>query len=726
MKKLLFVSLTLFFTAVSAMAALPAEEFDINRARLLSFILRGQINQNHYSQKPIDDALSRAAFDLYLKQLDGQKRFLLKEDADKLEVFATRIDDEINRGRLELAALGARVMSLRVSQVEQLAGELIEQKFDFSVDESLETDPEKLDFCKDEAELRERWRKILKFQVLVRYLNLLEDEEEKAKADGKKPVKTEAQLLETARDKVRKSNADFFDRMRKETEQDHFDRYFNAIARAFDPHTNYLPPQSKEDFDISMSGSLEGIGATLQEEDGYIKVIRVIPGSASSRQGQLQAEDIILEVAQGKGEPVDVTDARLRDAVSLIRGKKGTEVRLTVKKPDGQRLIIPIIRDVVQIEETFVKGTILEDEANKKKFGYIRIPSFYRDFKNTVRGGDGRNSTDDVREELRKMTQAGIDGLVLDLRNNGGGALTDAVSITGLFIEKGPVVQIKNRNGRINVLSDQDPAVDYRGPMVVLINKFSASASEILAGALQDYRRAVIIGSEHSYGKGTVQTMADLDANLPFINLDQYRPLGAMKVTTQKFYRVSGESTQYRGVVPDIILPDPLRHVEAGEQYVDNSLPWDRVESTSFTPWRAPLALPPLIDRSRERIDASEEFNDILAETERAKERREQTRQSLALEVVRKEREEEKKLRTSKLMGHGAMGMDDDEADARKELSLDDAEREKAWLKELAEDPYIGESRHILRDMAMPLKANPNGPALADQNSGKNSVYSRP
>ncbi|MDY0270648.1 carboxy terminal-processing peptidase [Trichloromonas sp.] len=726
MKKLLFVCLALIFSTISSLAALPAEEFDINRARLLSFILRGQINQNHYSQKPIDDTLSRAAFDLYLKQLDGQKRFLLKEDADKLEGFATRIDDEINRGRLELASLGARMMSLRLAQVEKLAGELIEETFDFSVDESLETDPEKLDFCKDEAELRERWRKILKFQVLVRYLNLLEDEEEKAKTEGKKLAKTEAQLLETAREKVRKSNADFFDRMRQETEQDHYDRYFNAITRAFDPHTNYLPPQTKEDFDISMSGSLEGIGATLQEEDGYIKVIRIIPGSASSRQGQLQAEDIILEVAQGKGEPVDVTDARLRDAVSLIRGKKGTEVRLTVKKPDGRRLIIPIIRDVVQIEETFVKGTILKDEKSSKKFGYIRIPSFYRDFKNTVRGGDGRNSTDDVREELRKMTKAGIDGLVLDLRNNGGGALTDAVSITGLFIEKGPVVQIKNRNGRINVLSDQDPAIDYRGPMVVLINKFSASASEILAGALQDYRRAVIIGSEHSYGKGTVQTMADLDANLPFINLDKYRPLGAMKVTTQKFYRVSGESTQYRGVVPDIILPDPLRHVEAGEQYVDNSLHWDSVERTSFTPWNPPLALPPLVDRSHERVAANEEFNEILTETERAKIRREQTRQSLAVEVVRKEREEEKKLRTSKLMGHGAMGMEDANADEKKDHQLDEVEREKEWLKELAEDPYVGESRRILLDMAMPLEQKLNLPALADQNGAGNSVYSRP
>jgi carboxyl-terminal processing protease len=674
--------------------------------------------------------LSKAAFDLYLKQLDGQKRFLLQEDADKLTVFSTRIDDEINRGKLELAAIGARIMALRVAQVKEIANELIDKGFDLTVDETIETDPEKLDFCKTEQELQERWRKITKFQVLSRYLNLLEDQEseQKAAAESKEPpkdAKTLEQLREEAREKVRKSNLDFFDRMLKETEQDHYDRYFNAITRAFDPHTNYLPPQSKEDFDISMSGSLEGIGATLQEEDGYIKVVRIIPGSASSRQGQLQTEDIILAVAQGTDEPVDITDSRLRDAVSLIRGKKGTEVRLTVKKPDGTRLIIPITRDVVQIEETFVKGTVLDDAGSKKKFGYIRIPSFYRDFKHNY-DGEGRNSTDDVHRELETLGKAGISGLVLDLRNNGGGALTDAVSITGLFIEKGPVVQVKNRNGRINILSDLDPQIDYRGPIVVLINKFSASASEILAGALQDYSRAVIIGGEHSYGKGTVQTMADLDTNLPFVNLDKYRPLGAMKITTQKFYRVSGGSTQYRGVVPDIILPDRLRYIEAGEQYVDYSLPWDTVDRTSYSRWSQSDALTQLASQSLARVKNNQEFNDIVEETERAKVRRDRTLQSLNIEVVRKEREEEKNLMPKKEGSpHDPQTMDEDERKEKQNLS--EKERHAQWLEELAEDPYLGESLRVLQDMtSTTTAATASAPALADQGESKPSSYSRP
>ncbi len=727
MKKVLCGSFILLITALPAFSAAEPAQFDMDRARLLSFILRGQINQNHYSQKPIDDELSKAAFDLYIKQLDGQKRFLLKSDMDQLQPYATRIDDEINRGRLELASLGARIMAKRVPQVEKIAAELIKKNFDFTSEEALETDPEKLAFCRNQAELRERWRKIIKFQLLTRYLNLIEDQESelKAAADKKQPAperKTDQQLLEEAREKVRKSNSDFFDRLRKETERDHYDRYFNAVARAFDPHTNYLPPQSKEDFDISMSGSLEGIGATLQEEGGYIKVVRVIPGSAASRQGQLEAEDLILAVAQGDGEPVDITDSRLRDAVSLIRGKKGTEVRLTVKKPDGTRLIIPIIRDVVQIEETFVKGTVLDDPGTKKKFGYIRIPSFYRDFKHAfVDGKEGRNSTDDVREELKNLEKEGIDGLILDLRNNGGGALTDAVSITGLFIEKGPVVQIKNRNGRINILSDLDPEIAYHEPMIVLINEFSASASEILAGALQDYRRAVIIGSDHSYGKGTVQTMADLDANLPFINLDKYRPLGAMKVTTQKFYRVSGESTQYRGVIPDIVLPDPLRYVEIGERYTDYSLPWDTVPKTDYSRWQQSKQLNQLIKKSRLRVAADPEFVEITEEAERIKERRDHSLQSLNIDVMRNERKEEEQLAGKKTAPHGpgvmAMGREDAPEPAPE---LDDTERHEQWLKELGDDPYVTESLRVLEDMTTPSDKKPaNTPVLADQSASK-------
>jgi carboxyl-terminal processing protease len=737
-KKMVAWGFLLLISVTPGSAFQDIQDFDSNRARLLSFILRGQINQNHYSQKPINDDLSKAAFTLYLKQLDGQKRFLLKEDAEKLQVYETRIDDEINRGRLELASIGARVLSERVARVETMVNKLLDQGFDLKIDETFETDPKKLDFCSNEQALRERWRKILKFQVLTRYLNLLDDQDAAQKAaaeknEAAKAVKPPKQLREEARVKVRKGNVEFFGRMLKETEQDHYDRYFNAITRAFDPHTSYLPPQSKEDFDISMSGSLEGIGATLQAEDGYIKVLRIVPGSASNRQGQLQAEDIIIEVAQGAGEPVDVTDSRLRDAVSLIRGKKGTEVRLTVKKPDGTRMIIPIIRDVVQIEETFVKGTVLNDADAGEKYGYIRIPSFYRDFKHSSNGDAGRNSTDDVHRELQKLSKEGVSGLILDLRNNGGGALTDAVSITGLFIDKGPVVQIKNRNGRIHILSDLDPQVDYRGPLVVLINRFSASASEILAGALQDYRRAVIIGSEHSYGKGTVQTMADLDSNLPFINLDRYRPLGAVKVTTQKFYRVSGESTQYRGVVPDIILPDRLRYLEAGEQYVDNSLPWDTIDSTSFSRLNrvAPL-LPALAGRSLARTENNPDFQDIKTDAERAKARRDNTLQSLNIEVVRKELAREKLLAKKKDSTHGLkpMGMDMDLADIKNKQDLSKKDRHELWLKDLGMDPYVGEARHVLQDMTDTAINSPKGlPALANQGASKppnNHVHETP
>jgi carboxyl-terminal processing protease len=673
-----------------------AADFDAQRVRLLSYLLKDQLTKNHYSQKSIDDELSRAAFDLYLKQLDFQKRFLLKSDVARLNSYATRIDDELNRGMIELPDIGASIMAKRLAQAQTMVGEILAGDFDFSLKETLETDPEKLDYCQNEKDLRERWRKTLKYQVLSRYLNLLEDEgaaSESASKDEGKQTPSPAALLQKAREKVSKSHEDFFSRMRQETERDHYDRYLNAITRAFDPHTNYLPPRQKEDFDISMRGSLEGIGATLKEEDGYIKVVQIIPGSAAYRQGQLHAEDIILAVAQGTGEPVDITDTRIRDAVSLIRGKKGSEVRLTVKKPDGARLVIPIVRDVVQIEESFVKSTTLRDEANDRVYGYIKIPTFYRDFEKTQHGGSGRNSTDDVRLELRKLRALNIDGLVLDLRNNGGGALTDAVAITGLFIETGPVVQVRNSNGATQILDDRDPGVEYAGPMVVLVNQFSASASEILAGALQDYGRAVVMGGQHTHGKGTVQAMIDLDYRNPLPNMEQYSPLGALKVTIQKFYRVSGESTQYRGVVPDIILPDRLQHLKSGEKFIDYSLPWDTVGPVAYSRIeRSSGYLSDLKDKSNRRTSTEKDFVEIAAAAKRAGERMKQTLQSLNIEDVRKERAEARSLedKTGKTGAeHSGLKDDDDASEVKPE----------AWLDTINEDPYAGEAMAVLDDI---------------------------
>lgn len=662
-------------------------DFDNNRARLLGHMIQQQLSRQHYSQKPTDDSLSHAAFDLYLKQLDFQKRFLLLEDVAQLKAFQDQIDDSIRRGRLDLPKIGRNLLNQRIEQVQKMAEDLLGEELDYRREETIETDPEKLQYVENLKQLRERWRKILKLQILSRYVNLREDEVGVDAEGALLPVdeKKEQELLQIAREKVGKTNHNLFSRMLDESQQDHYDRYLNAISRAFDPHTNYLPPTSKEDFDIQMSGSLEGIGATLREEDGYIKVVKIIAGSAAYRQGQLAADDIILKVAEGADEPVDITDTRIRDAVALIRGKKGTEVRLTVKKPDGLQLVIPIVRDVVEIEETFVKSTLVEDEKSGQKFGYVKIPSFYRDYS----GKTERNCTDDLRNELKKLKKENVSGLILDLRNNGGGSLVDAVSVTGLFIETGPVVQVRNGNGRIRVMRDDDRDLEYDGPLIVLVNRFSASASEILAGALQDYGRALIVGDEHTHGKGTVQALVDLDRFVNLRGMEKYMPLGAVKVTIQKFYRISGESTQEKGVTPDVVLPSRLDGLESGEKYLDYALAWDHIDSAEYQRWaKSPKNVAELRRLSKARVATDEDFGEIVAEAEDAKQRRNHTEQSLLLSKILEERE---KMRGDAdiLSPHGAMAAQKDKDD----------KKPPTLQEEIADDPYVDEGVTLLLDL---------------------------
>ncbi len=455
-----------------------------------------------------------------------------------------------------------------------------------------------------------------------------------------------------------------------------------------------MPPQSKEDFDISMRGSLEGIGATLREEDGYIKVVKIIPGSAADRQGQLHADDVILAVGQGEEEVVDVTDMRLRDAVALIRGKKGSEVRLMVRRQGLKPFIIPIVRDVVVIEESFVKSAVVTSPDTGKSYGYIKVPSFYRDFESTRNGGKGRNSTDDVKAALKTFENQEMTGLILDLRNNGGGALTDAVGIAGLFLGEGPVVQVRRGDGESKVLRNYDKNIAYYGPVVVLVNSFSASASEIVAGALQDYGRAIVVGSEHTHGKGTVQVIMDLDKSLTLRNMRQYMPLGALKMTTQKFYRVSGDSTQYRGVVPDIVLPDRSKYNEYGERYLDYSLPWDRIERVNHKDW-------PSYDRSildassQKRVSADEDFAEIVRIAETMGERINNTQQPLLIDRVVKEREDIQGVVDSP---HGMAS--DPETEQQEDQDNDDLlSATEKLIARVLEDVYVKESMMILSDM---------------------------
>lgn len=682
---------------IVAGVATGGDQVDEKRNKLIGYMLGKQLPSIHFSDKEMNDQLSLAAFDLYLKQLDFQKRFLLREDVDELRAYADKIDDNLINGSIILPETGYVILNERVRQVEAMVETLMSGRLDPEEPETFESDPEKLDFCLDSRELEERWRLILKFQVLTRYLDL----EEQQKSDGLS-VDPEA-LWQESRERVKKRFANFFHRLHQETLQDHYDRYFNAVARAFDPHTNYMAPDSKEDFDIHMRGSLEGIGALLREEDGYIKVVRIIPGSASARQGRLQAEDIIQAVAEGEEEPVEITDMRLRDAVRLIRGPKGSEVRLTVRKSDGTKDIIPIVRDVVQIEETFVKYAVIS--AAGHRFGYIRIPSFYRDFENNGEQEQGRNSTDDTRNAIVELKNQGIEGIILDLRDNGGGSLVDAVDITGLFINSGPVVQVKNSYGLKRVLEDEDSTLDYGGPLVVLVNQFSASASEIVAAALQDYRRAVIVGGKHTHGKGTVQTIVDLNENIPLFHLRRYEDLGALKATIQKFYRVNGGSTQYRGVEPDIILPSLFQHLESGEQYLDYSLPWDQEEPAAYQSYADMVPdLATIVQRSRERVAASEGLRLIEEEAQRSALRSEQTVLTLDLDSMRSRREEERQARDR--VGAHYQRLEEERQLVGEETGEDrlpDGQEEDTgdWLESLDTDPYIGEARMILRDLAV-------------------------
>ena len=694
-KLLSFVSIIIFslwFLPTAGLADVDAE-VDQKRNKLIGYMLSKQLPSIHYSDKQVDDELARAIFDLYLKQLDFQKRFLLKQDVEHLRSFAQQIDDNLLRGTIVLPQTGYEILTDRIGRVEKMVDALLTEKVDHSANDTMETDPEKLGFAGDENELKTRWRKILKAQIITRYLDL----EEEYLADEKK-IDKEA-LWQEASDRVAKRFDDFFHRLHQETLQDHYDRFFNAVARAFDPHTNYMAPDRKEDFDIHMRGSLEGIGALLREEDGYIKVVRIIPGSASALEGRLQAEDIILAVAERGEEPVEITDMRLRDAVRLIRGPKGTEVHLTVRKPDGAKDIIAITRDVVQIEETFVKHAVLD--ADGKKFGYINIPSFYRDFEKS-RYGEGRNSTQDTRDAIVALRNQGIEGIILDLRNNGGGSLVDAVDITGLFIDEGPIVQVKNSQGTKRVLEDDDETLVYGGPLVVLVNQFSASASEIVAAALQDYRRAIVVGGQHTHGKGTVQTIIDLNENIPLLHLRRYEDLGALKATIQKFYRVDGGSTQYRGVEPDIVLPSLFQHLKSGEQVLDYSLEWDQDAPAKYATYTDKITdLQEIIDRSRERVKQSQGLVLIEEEAKRSTLRSKQTIIDLDIDSMRAKREEER-LAREKVGAHmGSLEEDQsDDTGIPEDLAESDEQTSDAeWLAELGKDPYVAESQMIINDL---------------------------
>lgn len=661
---------------------------------LIKALMQG-LNSAHYKPEKVDDNFSKKAFKLYLDRLDFNKKFLIESDVAMLRKYETQLDDQLRAGSFEFFDIAADLIEKRTKESEAYYKEILAKPFDFSKDESIELDGKKLKFAKDRNELKEAWRQQLKYQTLVRLAEMQKQQEKAtASADSKDKPKTYEQLEAEARDKVMTAYNELYKRLGQVTRDDRRATYINAVANVYDPHTGYFPPKAKKDFDIEFTGRLEGIGASLQEKDGQIKVMEIVPGSPSYMQGDLKPGDAIQKVAQGNGDPVLIEGMRLDDAIQLIRGKKGTEVRLTVRKPDGSTRIIPIIRDVIVFEETYAQSAMIDD---KQKIGYIKLPGFYADFE---RNG-GRNSGADVKAEIEKLKAAGMQGLILDLRNNGGGSLADAVEMAGLFIEQGPIVQVRTASGKTVVLDDRDPEVQYGGPLVIMVNSNSASASEILAAAMQDYKRAVIVGTP-TFGKGTVQQFFELDEALPS-QFDPYKPFGALKLTIQKFYRINGGTTQLRGVTPDVVLPDAYSFLEFGEKEQEYPLAFDEIAPARYKPWtKTKLNLPAIQANSKSRISSNPSFKVIKESGERLKKQSDITTRSL--NMAKYLAEENKSEAANKRMEDAQKNVPVLNVSRMKTdlqaISGDTAKlaRNKDFMKSLQKDVYVEEAVAIIKN----------------------------
>ncbi len=684
------IIITLVLTFVVVTNAGKADD----RQRILAQIIVQSLEDYHYSPQKLNDGFSERVFDLFLKKLDYNKRLLFKSDVEELKRYRTEIDDQLKTGSTEFFNQVSEIIKKRVSVIQSMTQDILKKPFDFTAEESLETDPLKRDFPENEAQMRELWRLILKYQTEARYLELIQKEK---KITSYKKLQFQPDMEVEARESVAKNTQRMLERLMQRNDENRFNQYLSAISESFDPHTEYFPPQEKENFDISMTGTLEGIGALLREENDYTTVQDIIPGSPAWRQKELKPEDVILKVGQGDNEPVDVVGMPLNDVVRLIRGKRGTEVRLTVKKPDGRIVIIPIVRDIVIVEETYAKSAVIINQKIGKRIGYISLPSFYHDFKSK----GARDSANDVKKELEKLKAEKVAGIILDLRNNGGGALDDAIKTAGLFIKSGPVVQVRDGSGGGQVYRDPDSGIVYNGPVVVLVNSFSASASEIVAAALQDYGRAVVVGSPSTFGKGTVQAMLDLDNRLG--GGSESKPLGSLKITIQKFYRINGGSTQEKGVVSDIILPDAYSGAKFGEKGLDYHLPWDTVSPLTYKKWESQkLNLGLLRQKSAKRLESNQFFKLLSQQISQLKTKQDNTLENLKLTKFL-EKQDELKAEITELEDlqpeQPNIKILSPKADLKNGKADSETKKTSEWQKQLNRDAYVNEAMFILNDM---------------------------
>lgn len=648
----------------------------------------------HYNPKKVDDEFSKKIFTKYIESLDPDKNVFLEADIRELKKYELSIDDELHGAPVQFFYAIDALFLKRGRELADLMPVLFQQPFQFQSDEQISLDPDKAVFPKNEAARKEIWRKRLKFMTLERFSDLLDQRALLKSTDS--TYKSDTQLESDARTKVKQIMTRNFERMLNKTKPDErFDILVNVITNTMDPHTTFFPPLEKRSFDEQMSGKFYGIGASLRYDDGAIKVATIVAGLPAWKSQQITVGDQVLKVAQGSVEPVDLTGFETEEAVKLIRGKKGTEVRLTIKKADGSIRIVTMIREEVELDETYARSAVITEQG--RKMGYIFLPEFYADWERP----NGAKCSQDVAKEILKLKEQQVDGIIMDLRNNGGGSLYDVVQMVGFFIPEGPVVQVKDREGNPTVLRDRDRSVLYDGPLAVMVNEFSASASEIFAAAIQDYGRGVVIGSTSTYGKGTVQRNIGLESSSRVLNNDNSE-LGTIKLTLQKFYRINGGSTQLKGVTPDIILPDQYENLKYREKDNPDAMPWDEIQRAFFTRITPTYDLETIKRRSSARISQDSSFSAVRSVSAMI-EKSNQKFYSLKLDTYRNEQKQMratfKHLEESN-KGHQALTiqmLDSDE----KRLSTDNdkLERRKQWIKNLSRDIYISETCKVVSDV---------------------------
>ncbi len=698
-----FIPVILVLTAASFFIAFQSQgknDGDDNPKNRYAKILRNVgilLEEGHYSPKKIDDNFSKDVFKKFVEELDGDKNILLQSDIDGFKKFETVVDDEIHGAPIESFFAVNTVYLKRLNEVTLVYKDILSKPFDFTVDETVQMDPEKRSFPATEKDRREALRKSVKYAVLDRFVGMQDDREKnKDKKDFK--IKADSTLEREAREQVNRQIERYLaTKKNRETNDENFSTFVNAITTTMDPHTTYFPPIDLRTFNEGMRGSFFGIGAQLQEEDGKIKIMSLVSGGPAWKSGELKEKDEILKVAQGAAEPVDVTGYAVTDAVKLIRGaQKGSEVRLTVRKIDGTIKVISLIRDDVKLDDVFVKSAIINGDH---KIGYIYLPEFYANFEDP----NGARCADDVAKEIEKLKAENVEGIVMDLRGNGGGSLYDVVQMAGLFIEDGPICQVKGRGDKAKVLPDTDKRVMYAGPLAVLVDETSASASEIFAAAIQDYNRGIILGSTSTYGKGTVQRNIPLNpqSENSLFGTGKADDLGTVKLTLQKFYRINGGATQLEGVVPDVILPDRLEYLKFREKDNPDALKWDKISQAPYKTWTSTYSTDAIIKNANETVSSNPAFEKIKTNVEWLEKNNDR---SFSLNI-QKFKEDQKKLKSvfkeieEAYKLPKAIDIKYLTAENENDENKDKNDRSKQWLKARSEDVFIDKTVKVVNSM---------------------------